>query len=107
MGEIMSVEDDELSQIRAARRAEIQHQMDAQTEQQAQADAEQAAAEHHRMLPIFKIMFTITSPIPVKYSLNQAGFAAGKPRLPLVEPDQAVANRIDSVVANYTIDLPM
>ena len=59
------------------------------------------------MLPIFKIMFTITSPIPVKYSLNQAGFAAGKPRLPLVEPDQAVANRIDSVVANYTIDLPI
>jgi 4-hydroxy-tetrahydrodipicolinate synthase len=72
-----------------------------------EGDIEQAAAEHHRMLPIFKIMFTITSPIPVKYSLNQAGFQAGKPRLPLVEPDQVVASNIDRVVANYTIDLPI
>jgi len=61
VGEIMSVEDDELSQIRAARRAEIQHQMDAQTEQQAQADAEQAAAEHEAMM-LENAMRTILTP---------------------------------------------
>ena len=46
MGEIMSVEDDELTQIREARRAEMQSQIDTQVNQQAQAEAEQVAAEH-------------------------------------------------------------
>ena len=46
MGEVMSVEDDELTQIREARRAEMQSQIDTQVNQQAQAEAEQAAAEH-------------------------------------------------------------
>ena len=45
MGEIMSVNDDELAQIRASRQAEIQQQFEAQAEQQVHAEAEQAAAE--------------------------------------------------------------
>ena len=45
MGEIMSVNDDELAQIRASRQAEIQQQLEAQAEQQVHAEAEQAAAE--------------------------------------------------------------
>ena len=46
MGEIMSVNDDELAQIRASRQSEIQQQLEAQAEQQVHAEAEQAAAEH-------------------------------------------------------------
>ena len=42
----MSVEDDELTQIREARRAEMQSQIDTQVNQQAQAEAEQVSAEH-------------------------------------------------------------
>ena len=45
MGEIMSVNDDELAQIRASRQAEIQQQFEAHAEQQVHAEAEQAAAE--------------------------------------------------------------
>ena len=45
MGEIMTVNDDELAQIRASRQAEIQQQFEAQAEQQVHAEAEQAAAE--------------------------------------------------------------
>ena len=45
MGEIMSVNDDELEQIRASRQAEIQQQFEAQAEQQVHAEAEQVAAE--------------------------------------------------------------
>ena len=45
MGEIMSVNDDELAQIRASRQAEIQQQFEAQAEQQVHAEAEQVAAE--------------------------------------------------------------
>ena len=72
-----------------------------------EGDIEKAAAEHHRLMPIFKMMFTMSNPIPVKYSVNQAGFNAGNPRLPLVVPDEATAARIDEVVARYEIDLPV
>ncbi len=72
-----------------------------------EGDVERAGAEHRRLLPIFKIMFTIANPIPVKYSLNQAGFNVGSPRLPLVNPDPQVAAAIDAVVSNYDIDLPV
>ena len=72
-----------------------------------EGDVERAGAEHRRLLPIFKIMFTIANPIPVKYSLNQAGFNVGAPRLPLVNPDDTVAAAIDEVVSRYDIDLPV
>ena len=61
MGEIMTAEDDELSQIRAARRAEIQNQMDSQAEHEAQAQSEQAAAEHEANM-LDDAMRTILTP---------------------------------------------
>ncbi|MEC8927460.1 MAG: DNA-binding protein [Candidatus Thermoplasmatota archaeon] len=57
----MSVEDDELAQIRASRRDEMQHQIDAQAEHQAQAEAEQAAAEHEANM-LDDAMRTILTP---------------------------------------------
>lgn len=72
-----------------------------------EGDIEKAAAEHHRLMPIFKVMFTMSNPIPVKYSVNQAGFNAGNPRLPLVVPDDKTAAQINEVVARYQIDLPV
>jgi len=35
------------------------------------------------LVPLFKALFSTTSPIPVKWAMNQFGFAAGEPRLPL------------------------
>ena len=57
----MTAEDDELSQIRAARRAEIQNQMDSQAEHEAQAQSEQAAAEHEANI-LDDAMRTILTP---------------------------------------------
>ena len=55
-----------------------------------EGDVERAGAEHRRMLPMFKVLFVESNPIPVKYGLNQAGFNVGMPRLPLVPAsDQA------------------
>jgi 4-hydroxy-tetrahydrodipicolinate synthase len=66
------------------------------------------AAELHRNLtPIFKDLFMVANPIPVKYALNQVGFKVGKPRLPLVEPDEKTAAAIMATVKKYKIDLPM
>jgi 4-hydroxy-tetrahydrodipicolinate synthase len=72
-----------------------------------EGDIEKAAAEHHRLMPIFKVMFLVSNPIPVKYTVNQAGFNAGSPRLPLVVPDSRTAAQISEVVARYDIDLPV
>ncbi len=72
-----------------------------------EGDVENAAAEHRRLLPLFKVLFVMSNPIPVKYSLNQVGFNVGQPRLPLVPPDEGSASRIRAVLANYDIDLPI
>ncbi|MBM3943152.1 MAG: 4-hydroxy-tetrahydrodipicolinate synthase [SAR202 cluster bacterium] len=72
-----------------------------------EGDVERAAAEHRRLLPIFKVLFVVSNPIPVKYSLNKVGFNVGQPRLPLVPCDEKSAAQIDQVLAKYQIDLPV
>lgn len=68
---------------------------------------EDAAAVHRRLLPLMNALFLQTNPIPVKYALNQLGFRVGKPRLPLVEPEQAVGEAIMAEVRRHRIDLPV
>ena len=70
-----------------------------------EGDIERAAAEHHRLMDIFKGLFIVSNPIPVKHSVNQAGMDVGAPRLPLVPPDDATAAQIDDIVSRYDIDL--
>jgi 4-hydroxy-tetrahydrodipicolinate synthase len=70
-----------------------------------EGDIEKAAAEHRRLLELFKILFIVSNPIPVKYAVGKVGFNVGKPRLPLVPPDAATAARIDTVLSRYDIDL--
>ena len=67
---------------------------------------EKAAGEHRRLLPIFKALFWVTNPIPIKYAVNRAGFEAGNPRLPMVNPDNDFRTKFDPVMDNYKIDLP-
>lgn len=61
MGEVMSVEDEELARLRAARQAEIQQQLQTQAEKQAEMEVEQAAAEQENHL-ISSAMRTILTP---------------------------------------------
>jgi 4-hydroxy-tetrahydrodipicolinate synthase len=67
----------------------------------------EAAFEHLRLTPIFKGLFVVSNPIPVKYGLNQAGFDVGKPRLPLTEPDEKTAQQIQAMLSIYKMDLPV
>jgi 4-hydroxy-tetrahydrodipicolinate synthase len=67
----------------------------------------EAAAMHRKLIPLFDILFVVANPIPVKYAVNQVGFEAGKPRLPLVEPDEKTAAAIIKVLNTYKIDLPV
>jgi 4-hydroxy-tetrahydrodipicolinate synthase len=68
---------------------------------------ERAAAEHRRLLPLVNALFIVSNPIPLKYALNQVGFAVGKPRLPLVELDAKSAALLDGVLKGFDIDLPV
>ncbi len=72
-----------------------------------EGDVESAAKEHRRMLPIFKALFWVTNPVPIKHAVNRAGFDVGKPRLPMVEADEAFRAKFDPVMDRYPVDLPV
>ena len=72
-----------------------------------EGNIESAAAAHRKMLPIFKALFWVTNPIPVKYAVNRAGFSAGKNRLPLCDPDDGFIARFNEVMDQYEVDLPV
>ncbi len=72
-----------------------------------EGDVEKAAAEHRRLLPLFKVLFVVSNPIPVKHSLNHVGFKVGSPRLPLVPADPKSAAQIEEVLRGYDIDVPV
>ena len=72
-----------------------------------EGDIEGAAAEHRRLLPLFKVLFVESNPIPVKWCVNQQGFNAGQPRLPLVPPQEKTVLELEKVLANYSVDLPV
>ena len=72
-----------------------------------EGELESAAREHRRMLPIFKALFWVTNPVPIKHAVNRAGFDAGRPRLPMVEADDAFRARFDPIMDRYPIDLPV
>ncbi len=67
----------------------------------------EAAEIHRRLLPLVNALFIVSNPCPVKYALNQIGFRVGKPRLPLVEPDEKTAAAIIDMVKKHQIDLPV
>ena len=69
-------------------------------------EMQEAAQIHQRLLPLIDALFTVSSPIPIKYALNYIGFPVGKPRLPLTEPDEKSAALIEATLKNYHIDLP-
>jgi 4-hydroxy-tetrahydrodipicolinate synthase len=67
----------------------------------------EAAKIHRYLLPLVDALFIVSNPVPVKWALNYVGFPVGKPRLPLVEPDEKSADVIKATLKNYRIDLPI
>ena len=69
--------------------------------------AQEAASIHRYLLPLINSLFVISNPMPIKWALNYLGFPVGKPRLPLIEPDEKTTKIIRATLKNYKIDLPM
>ena len=61
-------------------------------------DIARAGALHRRLLPLFKVIFVTTNPIPIKAALALAGFDAGPLRPPLVEATEAERAQIRKVM---------
>jgi len=66
---------------------------------------QEAAEVHRHLLPLVDALFVVSNPVPVKWALNYVGFPVGKPRLPLIEPDEKLADLIEATLKNYRIDL--
>lgn len=56
---------------------------------------DRAAELHRKLMPIFKVLFITTNPIPVKWSLSLLGMEMGPLRLPLTEPTPAERLQIE------------
>jgi len=69
--------------------------------------SQEAAKIHRHLLPLINALFIVSNPVPVKWALNYVGFSVGKPRLPLIEPDEKSADLIQATLKNYKIDLPI
>jgi 4-hydroxy-tetrahydrodipicolinate synthase len=69
-------------------------------------NAQEAARTHRRLLPLMTVLMTAAgNPAGVKHALNGIGFSAGKPRLPLVAPDEAAGEAIMAEVRRQRMDL--
>jgi len=68
---------------------------------------QEAAKIHRHLLPLVNALFIVSNPMPVKWALNYVGFSVGKPRLPLIEPDEKSADLIQATLKNYKVDLPI
>lgn len=66
-----------------------------------------AARIHRHLLTLIGALFVVSNPAPVKWALNYLGFRVGRPRLPLVEPDEESADLIEATLKDYNIDLPI
>ncbi|MBF7082395.1 4-hydroxy-tetrahydrodipicolinate synthase [Desulfallas sp. Bu1-1] len=58
-----------------------------------------AAKIHGNLLPIFKVLFITSNPVPLKAALNMLGWQVGGPRLPLVEASQSEKEAIKQALA--------
>ncbi|GIT15625.1 MAG: hypothetical protein CM1200mP37_2060 [Chloroflexota bacterium] len=57
----------------------------------------EAAKNHRYLLPLFKAIFWVTNPAPIKYAVNKAGFNAGPLRLPMFEVDETFKSQLKSI----------
>lgn len=73
----------------------------------ASGNTDRAAAIHRDLVPLFKDLFIVSNPIPLKYALNYIGFRVGGLRLPLTEADEKTAAVIRETLKLYKIDLPI
>ena len=56
-----------------------------------------------KALPLCHALFADVNPIPVKWAMNRLGWNAGPCRLPLVEPNETVRQRLETSMRDFGI----
>ncbi|MDQ6780614.1 MAG: 4-hydroxy-tetrahydrodipicolinate synthase [Candidatus Eremiobacteraeota bacterium] len=64
-------------------------------------DHSNAAAMHHSLLPLFRALFAVASPIPVKAAMQSFGFATGACRSPLCDLTHEQSKALQAVIAPW------
>ena len=64
-------------------------------------DQARAALIHTSLLELFDALFAVSNPIPVKWVMAQMGFAVGRCRSPLDTIPDALAERLQPLIAGY------
>ncbi len=67
----------------------------------ADGEIDKAAQIHHSLMPLFRGLFAVTSPIPVKAAMRAFGFAVGECRLPLCPLTTEQERALSSVLARW------
>ncbi len=68
-------------------------------------DTRGAATIHRRLCPLTDACFLNGSPSTIRYVMRQLGFAIGEPRLPVVEPADAVGAKVMAEVRKHALDV--
>lgn len=61
---------------------------------------EKARAEHYNLLPLFKMVFFDTNPIPIKYAMSLLGYCEEVYRLPLCSLSEENKEKVKTVLQN-------
>ena len=61
----------------------------------------EAARTHLSLLPLFRELFAVTNPIPVKWAMRQLGFKTGECRLPLDAMPESLGERLQPLIEPY------
>ncbi|AFY70995.1 dihydrodipicolinate synthase [Thalassoporum mexicanum PCC 7367] len=70
-----------------------------------QGQVKQATEMHLRLLPLFKALFYVTNPIPLKTALNLLGLDSGEVRSPLVKGSAELAEKLKPVLESLQLSL--
>lgn len=62
---------------------------------------------HQQLFPLFKVLFILTNPIPVKAALKLQGWNVGSTRLPLCDPPADIIEKISTVLADLSVLEPV
>ncbi len=64
---------------------------------------QEATQLHLKLLPLFKALFTVTNPIPLKCALNLQGWEVGSTRPPLCEAPEEVKEELEAVMRQLNL----
>ena len=68
-------------------------------------DTKGALEIHQKLLPLYKVLFIESNPIPIKYAAHYLGLCENEIRLPLTEASDSAKKQIENIITSLSIKL--